>query len=220
MEATKWLGNDIGGSLRNPANACGIASIRPSAGRVPDAGYVPAEDRLLAVQLMNVQGPMARRVADVRLGLRVLMSAHPRDPWSLDAPFDHGPVFTPRSPRRRPAARVGGQLLAGLQVTKKPAIADGPPWFTRPEAEKSGALKAPGSPGRSRKVYSLRWFTRPEAEVVTGIWSQPGRGSIIFRSVVNHREDPSALRFQRQSAAGHGAPRCGASHSWQAAATA
>jgi amidase len=73
------LGNDIGGSLRNPANACGIASIRPSAGRVPDAGYVPAEDRLLAVQLMNVQGPVARRVADVRLGLRILMGAHPRD---------------------------------------------------------------------------------------------------------------------------------------------
>jgi amidase len=85
------LGNDIGGSLRNPANACGIASIRPSAGRVPDAGYVPAEDRLLAVQLMNVQGPMARRVADVRLGLRVLMGAHPRDPWSIDAPFE-GPA--------------------------------------------------------------------------------------------------------------------------------
>ena len=82
------LGNDIGGSLRNPATACGIASIRPSAGRVPDAGFVPVEDRLMAVQLMNVQGPMARRVADVRLGLRVLMGAHPRDPWSIDAPFD------------------------------------------------------------------------------------------------------------------------------------
>ena len=81
------LGNDIGGSLRNPANACGIASIRPSAGRVPDAGFVPAEDRLLAVQLMNVQGPMARRVADVRLGLQIIMGAHPRDPWSIDAPF-------------------------------------------------------------------------------------------------------------------------------------
>jgi amidase len=82
------LGNDIGGSLRNPATACGIASIRPSAGRVPDAGYIPVEDHLLAVQLLNVQGPMARRVADVRLGLRVLMGAHPRDPWSIDAPFD------------------------------------------------------------------------------------------------------------------------------------
>src|SRR6201981_1603575 len=89
------LGNDICGSLRNPAHACGIASIRPSAGRVPDAGYVPREDNLLAVQVMNVQGPMARRVADVRLGLRILMGAHPRDPWSIDAPFEGPPLPRP-----------------------------------------------------------------------------------------------------------------------------
>lgn len=91
------LGNDIGGSLRNPANACGIASIRPSFGRVPDADCGPAEGQLLAVQLMNVQGPMARRVADVRLGLRVLMGAHARDPWSIDAPFEG---LSPRRPIR------------------------------------------------------------------------------------------------------------------------
>jgi amidase len=89
------LGNDIGGSLRNPANCCGIASIRPSLGRVPDAGFLPSEDRLLAVQLMNVQGPMARRVADVRLALRVLMGAHPRDPQSIDAPFEGVPPVRP-----------------------------------------------------------------------------------------------------------------------------
>src|ERR1700731_429743 len=89
------LGNDIGASLRNPANACGIASIRPSAGRVPEAGFVPREDRLWGVQLMNVQGPMARRVADVRMVLRVLMGAHPRDPWSIDAPFDGPPLGKP-----------------------------------------------------------------------------------------------------------------------------
>jgi amidase len=89
------LGNDIGGSLRNPANACGIASIRPSFGRVPDAGYVPTQEHLLAVQLMNVQGPMARRVADVRLGLRVLMGSHPRDPWSIEAPFEGAPMPRP-----------------------------------------------------------------------------------------------------------------------------
>ena len=82
------LGNDIGGSLRNPANCCGIASIRPSLGRVPDAAYGPQADRLLAVQQMAVQGPMARRIADVRLGLKVLMGAHPRDAWSIDAPFE------------------------------------------------------------------------------------------------------------------------------------
>lgn len=79
------LGNDIGGSLRNPASACGVASIRPSFGRVPDAGFVPLEDRLLAVQLMNVQGPMGRRVNDVRAALRVISGAHPRDAWSVDA---------------------------------------------------------------------------------------------------------------------------------------
>jgi amidase len=91
------LGNDIGGSLRNPANACGIASIRPSLGRVPDADCGPAEGQLLAVQLMNVQGPMARRVADVRLTLCALMGAHARDPWSIDVPFE-GP--SPRRPIR------------------------------------------------------------------------------------------------------------------------
>ena len=89
------LGNDIGGSLRNPANACGIASIRPSLGRVPDARFVPAEDRLLAVQQMHVQGPMARRVADVRAALRVLSGAHPRDPWALDTPFEGPRVRAP-----------------------------------------------------------------------------------------------------------------------------
>ena len=86
------LGNDIGGSLRNPANACGIASIRPSMGRVPDAGFVPGEDHLMAVQLMNVNGPMARRVADVRAGLQVMMGAHPRDPGSLSLPLAGAPI--------------------------------------------------------------------------------------------------------------------------------
>jgi hypothetical protein len=72
-----------------------IASIRPSAGRIPDAGFVPREDRLLTVQLMHVQGPMAQRVANVRLGLRALMGTHPRDPWSIDAPFEGPPLCRP-----------------------------------------------------------------------------------------------------------------------------
>ena len=88
------LGNDIGGSLRNPASCCGIASIRPTLGRVPDASSAPG-DRLLAGQLMAVQGPMARRVADVRLGLQILSGAHPRDPWSLDTPFAGPPLLKP-----------------------------------------------------------------------------------------------------------------------------
>jgi amidase len=38
---------------------------------------------------------MARRVADVRLGLQILMGAHPRDPWSIDAPFAGPPLAKP-----------------------------------------------------------------------------------------------------------------------------
>lgn len=77
------LGNDLGGSLRNPAHCCGISSIKPSVGVVPSATVVPPEDLALTFQLMNVEGVMARRVADVRLGLEAVAGQHPRDPLSL-----------------------------------------------------------------------------------------------------------------------------------------
>jgi len=77
------LGNDIGGSLRNPAHCCGIASIMPTKGVVPDAQMFPIEDFGLSSQLMLGQGVMARRIADVRAGLRVVSGAHARDPISV-----------------------------------------------------------------------------------------------------------------------------------------
>ncbi len=77
------LGNDIGGSLRNPAHACGIASIKPSQGVIPDTRTYPGPNASLAFQLMAVQGVMARHVADVRAGLRVVAGPDPRDPASL-----------------------------------------------------------------------------------------------------------------------------------------
>ncbi len=77
------LGNDIGGSLRNPAHCCGIASIKPSVGVVPSASSLPPEDPLLSFQQMAVEGTMARRVADVRASFEVVVGAHRRDPFSL-----------------------------------------------------------------------------------------------------------------------------------------
>ncbi len=82
------LGNDIGGSLRNPAHCCGIASIKPTLGVIPVATEIPPEDLLLAAQQMLVEGPMARRVADLRTAFGVLAGRHVRDPRSVSAEID------------------------------------------------------------------------------------------------------------------------------------
>lgn len=118
------LGNDIGGSLRNPASACGIASIKPSAGRVPDASGPPFENRPIAWQWMAVQGPMARTVADVRLGLQAIMGAHPRDPLAVAAPFEGPPQPQPR-PRVAvvPAPPGGACAPAVAQAVQRAADA-------------------------------------------------------------------------------------------------
>lgn len=80
-------GNDLGGSLRHPAQACGIASIRPSQGRVPN-WTATAPPRSIGIQLMEVQGPMARRVSDVRLGLQAMSGRDWHDPWWVPAPLE------------------------------------------------------------------------------------------------------------------------------------
>lgn len=79
------LGNDIGGSLRNPAHCNGIASIKPTTGLVPRATSLPPEDTQITGQLMLVEGVMARQVADVRAGLLAVAGAHYRDPVSIPA---------------------------------------------------------------------------------------------------------------------------------------
>src|SRR5439155_761273 len=88
-------GNDLGGSIRYPAYCCGVAGIRPTLGRVPAYNQTAAEERPPGTQLMSVQGPLARRVRDVRLGLVAMSARDPRDPWWAPAPLVGEPVARP-----------------------------------------------------------------------------------------------------------------------------
>lgn len=88
-------GNDIGGSLRIPAAFNGVATIKPTLGRVPAFNPSAPTERPPMAQLMSVQGPLAREVADVRLALSVMSRRDPRDPWWVPAPLEGPPVARP-----------------------------------------------------------------------------------------------------------------------------
>jgi len=79
------IGSDIGGSLRVPANFCGVFSHKPTWGLVPQAGHVPPKPGAVAARDLNVVGPMARSVRDLRLLLSVIApgSAPAQAPVSL-----------------------------------------------------------------------------------------------------------------------------------------
>ena len=123
------LGNDIGGSLRNPAYACGIASIKPSRLRVAQRNPSASAERSIEAQFMLSQGVLARHVADVRAGLEVIMGSHPGDPDAIDAPLVGKAVAkrvalvpTPSGGETHPdvaeGVRVAGRVLeaAGYEV--------------------------------------------------------------------------------------------------------
>jgi amidase len=76
------LGNDIGGSLRVPANFCGVFAHKPTYGLVPMRGMGPPGTPSLSVPVdLAVAGPMARSAGDLALMLDVV--AGPDDAEAL-----------------------------------------------------------------------------------------------------------------------------------------
>ena len=88
-------GNDIGGSLRFPSMANGVATVKPTNNRVPTFNASAAAERGPLAQVMSVQGIIARHAADVRLATEVMVQPDPRDPLCPPVPFQGPPLDQP-----------------------------------------------------------------------------------------------------------------------------
>ncbi|MEP6996106.1 MAG: amidase [Betaproteobacteria bacterium] len=120
-------GTDIAGSIRYPAYACGIAGIRPSFGRVPSYNPTQTAERSVSSQWMSVQGPLARSIADLRLGLAAMAERDSRDPWWVPAPLDGPP---PPKPIRVAVVTAAADLAgARLHSNVAAAIAQAARWL-------------------------------------------------------------------------------------------
>ncbi|CBS90040.1 putative Amidase (plasmid) [Azospirillum lipoferum 4B] len=77
-------GTDFGGSVRVPANFCGVASIRPT------PGLIPAPGRALGWDTLATHGVLARDTEDCALLLSAMAGSDLRDPTSLFGDRDDG----------------------------------------------------------------------------------------------------------------------------------
>ncbi|MGW0807798.1 amidase [Nonomuraea sp. NPDC002799] len=88
------IGNDGAGSLRWPAQCCGVAALKPSLGRIAQAGE-QAGPVPFAFQLLSVHGPVARHVRDLRLAFGHMCGRSGGDPWHVPAPLEGPPLPGP-----------------------------------------------------------------------------------------------------------------------------
>src|ERR1700694_5485607 len=161
-------GNDIAGSVRFPAYCCGLAGIRPSFGRVPASNPTQTAERSLSSQLMSVQGPLARSVADVRLGLVAMAARDPRDPWWTPAPLD-GPAPLSRQPirvgprRRYRAGPLCPPSRSASRSSAKRAILPAPSCSRRLPARSSKLRRRSPTPGTRLSTTERRVLRGPRS---------------------------------------------------------
>jgi amidase len=79
------LGSDAAGSVRLPAHFCGIASLKPTSGRLARTGHVPPPGGW--IESVWQIGPMARRVEDLRAMMPILLGPDGRDRTVIPMPY-------------------------------------------------------------------------------------------------------------------------------------
>jgi amidase len=159
------VGSDIGGSVRQPAHACGVFGHKPTHGLLPLYGHQPVAGTQGQVDIACI-GPMARTAGDLALALDVLAGSD-----ALDSTAKLALAKGPKSPKglrvavwaEDPATRTDPEvtralLAAGHTLEKAGAIVD---TEARPVLD----------PGEAFRLYlrllgavTLSYLPPPEAE--------------------------------------------------------
>ena len=155
-------GNDIAGSIRYPAYACGLAGLRPSFGRVPAFNPGSTGERSMSSQFLSVQGPLARTVRDLRLGLAAMAARDVRDPWWVDAPLEGPPLPRPL----RVAVVTSPDALGGARL--HPSVADALERAAGWLAEAGYEIVDTATPGFTRAMEL--WFAMQMPEIRVFLW--------------------------------------------------
>ncbi|MEZ2227673.1 amidase [Microcoleus sp.] len=83
------LGNDFGGSVRQPAHFCGVYGLKPTDRRISTAGQIPEVPGMpLCIRQMMTVGCFARSLEDIRLCFSLIAGADLRRPDVPPIPLD------------------------------------------------------------------------------------------------------------------------------------
>ncbi len=171
------VGTDTAGSVRIPANLCGIAALKPTHGLVDTAGVVPLS------QTLDVVGPMARAVADLDPLLRVM------------AGLSSAPVVAPRRPRLGVLAPSGPTDAAVLHAYERAVDA---------VSDAGAAVRSVELPGFERSVADNFTVMGLEASRIHARWADRRD---LYTPYVRERlaEAASVTREDYDAALGSGA---------------
>ncbi len=171
------LGSDSGGSIRQPAHACGIAGLKPTTGRVPLTGHFPF---ISAVNDPRTTiGPMARYVEDLALVLPIISGPDWRDASVIPMPlanwrevdvtqlrvafYTHHPTAKP-TPATDATCRHAAQVLANVCARVEEVL-----------------------PPRIEEAYAISrdYWQRPES-ASADTWVPDGEFSLTSEAVERH----------------------------------
>ena len=171
------IGSDVGGSIREPANYCGIVGLKATHGRVPLTGHWP--EALL--RFMHV-GPMARTVRDVALGLSIMAGADGVDPYALPVPL--------------PALPAADASIAGLRVGW---FGEGPFAPVEPQVQDTiaRAATALAELGCSVEPVSMAAWDQWSGQVISGALFS-AEGGHYLGPIIAGREEELAPSMKRR----------------------